>query len=115
MQNKANEQAMHWLYSMSNAGGFDAINAGNAIALINEQNRRLKALGAAFSSVRTQRDRAWEALEEARKGLETKTTETSNSNFYLYYCPRCRHLVETEEMTLGKHKLRICLECGEEV
>lgn len=114
MQNKANEQAMHWLYSMSNAGGFDAINAGNAIALINEQNRRLKALGAAFSSVRTQRDRAWEALEEARKGLETKNSDVPDTAG-LYYCVRCRKLVQTEELTMGKDKLRICLECGEEV
>lgn len=114
MQNKANEQAMHWLYSMSNAGGFDAINAGNAIALINEQNRRLKALGAAFNSIRSQRDRAWEALEEARKGLETKAANDAQTTG-LYYCNRCKKLVQTEELTMGKHKLRICLECGEEV
>lgn len=113
MQNKANEQALHWLYSMSNAGGFDGINAENALALINDQNRRLKDLGAAFSSVRAQRDRAWEALEEARKGLDEK--EKTDTDGYLKYCPKCRRLVQTEDMAMGKHRLRLCLECGEEL
>lgn len=114
MQNKANVQAMHWLYSMTNAASFDAINAENVLALINSQNNRLKALGAAFSRVRDQRNRAWEALEEARKGLETKAADDAQTAG-LYYCNRCKKLVQTEELTMGKHRLRICLECGEEV
>lgn len=114
MHNKANVQAMHWLYSMTNADSFDAINAENALALINAQNSRLRALGAAFARVRDQRDLAWKALEEARKGLETKNNDVP-CTAGLYYCTRCKKLVQTEELTMGKDRLRICLECGEEV
>lgn len=114
MQNKANIQAMHWLYSMTNAASFDAINAENALALINAQNSRLKALGAAFARVRDQRDRAWEALEEARKGLE-KAPKKAMDDEGRYYCQCCARYVPVEEIRLEGKPLRICLNCGSEI
>jgi len=113
MQNKANTQAMHWLYSMTNAPSFDAINAENALALINAQNRRLKALGAAFAQVRNQRDRAWKALEEAREGLLKGKEEEEREG--RYFCPHCKCLVPTEMLRIDRSPLLICLRCGSEI
>ena len=114
-ENRANIQAVHWLNSIKNSSeGFDSINAENALALIDLQNRRLKALGASFCQVKKQRDNAWKALEEARKGLETENNGTPDTAG-LHYCNRCKKLVQTEELIMGKYRLRICLECGEEI
>lgn len=125
MQNKANVQAMHWLYSMTNATGFDAINAENALALINAQNTRLRALGAAFSRVKKQRDNAWKALEEARKGLETEKQETRMGG--MNYCPVCKQYNVPTEVIRSHYNfddpnsanepiyVEICLRCGNEV
>lgn len=67
-RNKAHEQAMIWLYSMAaDPDSFQAINAENCIALIEQQRKALVSLGAHFNNIRKQRDRAWKVIDEARR------------------------------------------------
>ena len=124
--NGATSHAVHWLNSVKNSSeGFDSINAENALALIDLQNRRLKALGASFYQVKKQRDNAWKALEEARKGLETENEKKQSDR--LTYCPVCKQFgVPTEvirsyynfddpDSTNKPIYVEICLRCGNEV
>ena len=105
--------------------GFDRINAENALALIDLQNRRLKALGASFCQVKKQLDNAWKALEEARKGLETEKQETRMDG--MNYCPVCKQYNVPTEVIRSHYGfddpdsanepiyVEICLRCGNEV
>lgn len=69
-KNRSNEQALAWLESMSHSENFfDAINAKNALALIDKQRKALVSLGAHFSNLRKQRDRYAAVIEEARRKI----------------------------------------------
>jgi predicted nucleic acid-binding Zn-ribbon protein len=63
--------AILWLRSqMLNPNSFDAINAGNCLALIEKQKKALVSLGAHFNNLKRQRDRYARVIEEARAKYE---------------------------------------------
>ena len=67
-RNVANEQAIFWLYSMMNdPDSFNAINAGNCLALIENQKTRLRLLGSYISKVIGQRDNLRKEKEELER------------------------------------------------
>ena len=60
-----------WLKSQTaNPNSFDAINAENALALIEKQRKALVSLGAHFNNLRKQRDRYFRVIEEARRKID---------------------------------------------
>ena len=69
--NKARERAMTWLRSMcANENSFDAINAGNVLAIIDKQEASIRSLAIHIRNLRRQRDRAYEVINDAREQLE---------------------------------------------
>ena len=69
-RNRADEQAIVWLKSQTkNPDSFDAINAENALALIDKQRKALVSLGAHFHNLKRQRDRYARIIEKARNDI----------------------------------------------
>jgi len=122
MKAKSSDQARTWLASMKASDDiFASINAGSALDLIQEQERKLNVLGAAFTRVKKERDQAWEALEKAREGLLEARRAPSGGDDAGYYCTHCGMPVPTEMVNMWdpvrncKDKVRICLRCGEPI
>jgi len=70
-KHRANDQAILWLHSMmADPNSFNAINAENALALIEKQRKALVSLGAHFNNLKKQRDRYARIIDLARQKVE---------------------------------------------
>lgn len=96
-KNKAEDQALYWLYSKScdTENVFDAMNAANAINIIHQRNKQLKSLRAHFCNLKKQRDR-FQAELSAEIAKQEKSSEIATGLFEEYFghvpCRLCEKL-----------------------
>ena len=119
-RNEAYKQAMDWLNSMKHSdNAFEAINAGNATALIFDQQRRLKRMQMLLGQAKSERDNYRKILAGLYKASEDEKNAGIDQIPKEYYCEGCAEFVRPDfvwEEGEGKRYLfSVCPNCGKDL
>ncbi len=120
-KNEAYKQAMSWLNSMKNSdNAFDSINAGNATALIFDQQRRLKRMQMLIGQAKSERDNYRKILAGLYKASQDEKHACMDHIPKEYYCEGCAEFVRPDfvwgkEGDGKRYLFSVCPNCGKDL